>query len=52
LIVAHGNSIRSLVKHIDQVSDADIMEVNIPNGQPLIYEFDDNLRPIRHFYLE
>jgi 2,3-bisphosphoglycerate-dependent phosphoglycerate mutase len=52
VIAAHGNSIRSLVKYIDQVSDSDIMEVNIPNGQPLVYEFDDNLRPIRHFYLD
>jgi len=52
LIVAHGNSIRSLVKYIDQVSDSEIMEINIPNGQPLVYEFDDNLSPIRHFYLE
>ena len=52
LIVAHGNSIRSLVKYIDQVSDSEIMEINIPNGQPLVYEFDDNLTPIRHFNLE
>ena len=52
VIAAHGNSIRSLVKYIDQVSDTDIMEVNIPNGQPLVYEFDDNLKPIRHFYLD
>lgn len=52
VIAAHGNSIRSLIKFIDQVSDADIMEINIPNGQPLVYEFDDNLIPLRHFYLE
>lgn len=52
LIAAHGNSIRSLVKYLDDVSDADIMEVNIPNGIPLIYELDDNLKPIKHFYLE
>jgi len=52
VISAHGNSIRSLIKYIDQVSDSDIMEINIPNGQPLIYEFDDNLKPMRHFYLE
>jgi 2,3-bisphosphoglycerate-dependent phosphoglycerate mutase len=52
VIAAHGNSIRALVKYIDQVSDSDIMEVNIPNGQPLVYEFDDNLKPIRHFYLD
>jgi 2,3-bisphosphoglycerate-dependent phosphoglycerate mutase len=52
VIAAHGNSIRSLIKYIDQVSDSDIMEINVPNGQPLVYEFDDNLKPIRHFYLE
>jgi 2,3-bisphosphoglycerate-dependent phosphoglycerate mutase len=52
LIAAHGNSIRSLVKYLDDVSDADIMEINIPNGIPLIYELDDNLKPIKHFYLE
>ena len=52
VIAAHGNSIRSLIKYIDQVSDSDIMEINVPNGLPLVYEFDDNLNPIRHFYLE
>jgi 2,3-bisphosphoglycerate-dependent phosphoglycerate mutase len=52
LIAAHGNSIRSLVKYLDNVSDADIMEINIPNGIPLVYELDDNLKPIKHFYLE
>jgi 2,3-bisphosphoglycerate-dependent phosphoglycerate mutase len=52
LIAAHGNSIRSLVKYLDDVSDADIMEINIPNGVPLVYELDDNLKPIKHFYLE
>ena len=52
LIAAHGNSIRSLVKYLDQVSDSDIMEINIPNGTPLIYELDDNLKPIKHFYLD
>lgn len=52
LIAAHGNSIRSLIKYLDDVSDADIMEINIPNGIPLIYELDDNLKPIKHFYLE
>jgi len=52
LIAAHGNSIRSLVKYLDEVSDADIMEINIPNGTPLVYELDDNLKPIRHFYLD
>jgi len=52
ILVAHGNSIRALMKHIDQVSDEAIMEVNVPNGNPLIYELDDELRPIQHFYLE
>jgi 2,3-bisphosphoglycerate-dependent phosphoglycerate mutase len=51
LIVAHGNSIRALVKHLDQVSDADITELNIPTGIPLVYELDADLRPIRHYYL-
>ncbi|MEI7531679.1 MAG: 2,3-diphosphoglycerate-dependent phosphoglycerate mutase [Betaproteobacteria bacterium] len=52
VIVAHGNSIRSLVKYLGNISDQDIMEVNIPNGKPLVYELDDNLKPIRHFYLD
>ena len=52
LLVAHGNSIRSLIKYLDQVSDKDIMEINVPNGIPLIYELDDNLKPIQHFYLD
>ena len=51
LIVAHGNSIRSLIKYLDQMSDEAIMEVNVPNGVPLVYELDDNLKPIQHFYL-
>jgi 2,3-bisphosphoglycerate-dependent phosphoglycerate mutase len=52
LIAAHGNSIRSLVKYLDDVSDSEIMEINIPNGIPLVYELDDNLKPMKHFYLE
>jgi 2,3-bisphosphoglycerate-dependent phosphoglycerate mutase len=51
LIAAHGNSLRALVKHLDQVPDEVIPEVNIPTGVPLVYELDDRLRPIRHFYL-
>ena len=51
LLVAHGNSIRSLIKYLDQMSDEAIMEVNIPNGVPLVYELDDNLKPIQHFFL-
>jgi 2,3-bisphosphoglycerate-dependent phosphoglycerate mutase len=51
LIAAHGNSLRALVKYLDNVSDADIVELNIPTGIPLVYELDDNLRPIKHYYL-
>jgi 2,3-bisphosphoglycerate-dependent phosphoglycerate mutase len=51
LIAAHGNSLRALIKHLDNVSDDDIVNLNIPTGQPLVYELDDNLRPIRHYYL-
>ena len=52
LLVAHGNSIRSLIKYLDQMSDEAIMEVNVPNGVPLVYELDDDLKPIQHFYLD
>ena len=51
LIVAHGNSIRGLVKYLDGVSDPEIVGVNIPNGIPLVYELDAALQPIRHYYL-
>ena len=51
LIAAHGNSLRALIKHIDNVSDDDIVGLNIPTAQPLVYEFDDAMRPIRHYYL-
>jgi 2,3-bisphosphoglycerate-dependent phosphoglycerate mutase len=51
LIAAHGNSLRALVKHLDAVSDADIAGLNIPTGIPLVYELEDDLRPIRNFYL-
>jgi len=51
LLAAHGNSLRALVKHFDEVSDADIVELNIPTGIPLIYELDENLKAIRHYYL-
>ena len=51
VIAAHGNSIRALVKHLDGISDEDIVSLNIPNGVPLVYELDDNLKPIRHYYL-
>jgi 2,3-bisphosphoglycerate-dependent phosphoglycerate mutase len=51
VIAAHGNSIRALVKYLDGISDADIVGLNIPNGIPLVYELDADLKPIRHYYL-
>jgi len=51
LIAAHGNSIRALIKYLDNIGDNDIVGVNIPNGIPLVYELDANLKPIRHYYL-
>jgi len=51
IISAHGNSIRALVKHLEHVSDEDIMGVNIPTGIPLVYEFDNDMRLIRHYFL-
>lgn len=51
LIAAHGNSLRALVKYLDGVSDDDIVGLNIPTGIPLVYELDDDLHPIRHFYV-
>jgi 2,3-bisphosphoglycerate-dependent phosphoglycerate mutase len=51
LIAAHGNSLRALVKYLDGISDEDIVELNIPTGIPLVYELDDQLSPIRHYYL-
>ena len=51
VVAAHGNSIRALVKYLDGISDADIVNLNIPNGIPLVYELDANLRPIRSRYL-
>ena len=52
LIVAHGNSLRALVKYLDSVSDDGIINMEIPTGKPLVYELDQELRPIRHYYLE
>jgi 2,3-bisphosphoglycerate-dependent phosphoglycerate mutase len=52
VLVAHGNSIRSLIKFLDGRSETDIMEVNVPNGKPLVYELDDDLKPKQHFYLD
>lgn len=51
LIVAHGNSLRALVKHLDNMSEAEILELNIPTGIPLLYELDANLKPIKSGYL-
>lgn len=52
LISAHGNSIRALVKYLDGINDSDIVNLNIPNGVPLVYELDANLKPIQHYYLQ
>jgi len=51
LIAAHGNSIRALVKYLDDIGDKEIVGVNIPNGSPLVYELDEKLRPIKSYYL-
>lgn len=51
LISAHGNSLRAIIKMLDNISDTDIVGLNIPNGQPLVYELDADLKPIRHYYL-
>ncbi|NTW53058.1 MAG: 2,3-diphosphoglycerate-dependent phosphoglycerate mutase [Chlorobiaceae bacterium] len=51
IITAHGNSLRALVKYLDNISDEDIVGLNIPTGIPLVYELDDDLRPIRSYYL-
>lgn len=51
LISAHGNSLRALVKYVDNIPDSEIVNVNIPTGIPLVYEFDEELKPLRHYYL-
>ena len=51
LIAAHGNSLRALVKYLDNISDEEISSLNIPTGVPLVYELDENLKPLRHYYL-
>ncbi len=51
LITAHGNSLRALVKYLDNIPDSEIVELNIPTGIPLVYELDKNLKPIKHYYL-
>ena len=52
IIVAHGNSLRGLVKYLDNLSDEEVMNLEIPTGVPLVYELDDNLKPIKHYYLK
>ena len=51
LIAAHGNSLRALMKYLDNIPESEIVELNIPTGIPLVYELDDDLKPIRHYYL-
>ena len=51
IISAHGNSLRALIKILDDINDQDIVSLSIPNGRPIVYELDDNLKPIRHYYL-
>lgn len=51
LVSAHGNSMRALIKYLDDIPDAEITELNIPTGIPLVYEFDDRMRPLKHYYL-
>ena len=51
MIVAHGNSLRALVKHLDNISDKDIVSFNIPTGIPLIYELNNKLKPVKSYYL-
>ncbi|MFA5007640.1 MAG: 2,3-diphosphoglycerate-dependent phosphoglycerate mutase [Candidatus Omnitrophota bacterium] len=51
IIAAHGNSLRALVKYLDNVSDSEIVSLNIPTGIPLVYELDSNLKPLKHYYL-
>ena len=52
LVSAHGNSLRALVKYLDNIADQDIVGLNIPNGEPLVYELDADLHPIRNYYLK
>ena len=51
IIAAHGNSLRALVKYLDDISDQEIVGLNIPTGVPLVYELDGQLKPLRHYYL-
>ena len=51
IIVAHGNSLRGLIKYLDNISDSEIVNLEIPTGSPIVYELDDNLKPIRNYYI-
>jgi 2,3-bisphosphoglycerate-dependent phosphoglycerate mutase len=51
IVSAHGNSLRALVKYLDNISDDEVVNLNIPTGIPLIYELDDRLKPQKHYYL-
>ena len=51
IIVAHGNSLRALIKYLDNLSDEEVINLEIPTGKPICYELDDNLKPIKHYYL-
>ena len=51
LVTAHGNSLRALIKHLDHLSDDEIVGLNVPTARPLVYELDAGLKPIRHYYL-
>ena len=51
IIAAHGNSLRALVKYLDDISDEEIPGLNIPTGIPLVYELDEDLKPLNHYYL-
>ena len=52
IIVAHGNSLRGLIKYLDNISDEDIIKLELETGNPICYELDENLKPIRHYYLK
>ena len=51
IIVAHGNSLRGLIKYLDNMSDEEVIGLEIETGNPICYELDDNLKPIRHYYI-
>lgn len=51
IIVAHGNSLRALIKYLDKISNEDIMNIEIPTGKPICYELDNNLSPIKHYFI-